>query len=240
MILKCWNKQEREIYDMNSMQIPAPVEQIIHTLNSHGYEAFAVGGCVRDTLLGRKPGDWDITTSARPEQVKALFRRTIDTGIQHGTVTIMMDRTGYEVTTYRIDGEYEDGRHPKQVEFTSDLLEDLRRRDFTAGMPAPVSGALGSWIKRTELLHRQKLLLQYLFFSYDHSSRLFKDMGTCCSPHIRKFLLNFVLLIRSRAWKKHRYRRCTGRLTASGSLPDPCKRWLRLLFLLLQHIPDLP
>ena len=131
MILKCWNKQEREIYDMNSMQIPAHVEQIIHTLNSHGYEAFAVGGCVRDTLLGRKPGDWDITTSARPEQVKALFRRTIDTGIQHGTVTIMMDRTGYEVTTYRIDGEYEDGRHPKQVEFTSDLLEDLRRRDFT-------------------------------------------------------------------------------------------------------------
>ena len=100
MILKCWNKQEREIYDMNSMQIPAHVEQIIHTLNSHGYEAFAVGGCVRDTLLGRKPGDWDITTSARPEQVKALFRRTIDTGIQHGTVTIMMDRTGYEVTTY--------------------------------------------------------------------------------------------------------------------------------------------
>ena len=71
MILKCWNKQEREIYDMNSMQIPAHVEQIIHTLNSHGYEAFAVGGCVRDTLLGRKPGDWDITTSARPEQVKA-------------------------------------------------------------------------------------------------------------------------------------------------------------------------
>ena len=116
---------------MNSMQIPVHVEQIIHTLNSHGYEAFAVGGCVRDTLLGRKPGDWDITTSARPEQVKALFRRTIDTGIQHGTVTIMMDRTGYEVTTYRIDGEYEDGRHPKQVEFTSDLLEDLRRRDFT-------------------------------------------------------------------------------------------------------------
>ena len=79
---------------MNSMQIPVHVEQIIHTLNSHGYEAFAVGGCVRDTLLGRKPGDWDITTSARPEQVKALFRRTIDTGIQHGTVTIMMDRTG--------------------------------------------------------------------------------------------------------------------------------------------------
>lgn len=113
------------------IQIPQHVEYIIGRLNQHGYEAYAVGGCVRDTLLGRKPGDWDITTSARPEQVKQLFRRTIDTGIQHGTVTIMMDKTGYEVTTYRIDGEYEDGRHPKQVEFTSDLLEDLRRRDFT-------------------------------------------------------------------------------------------------------------
>lgn len=113
------------------IRIPRQAEQIINKLNEHGYEAYVVGGCVRDTLLGREPGDWDITTSARSEQVKKLFRRTIDTGIQHGTVTIMMDRTGYEVTTYRIDGEYEDGRHPKQVEFTSDLMEDLRRRDFT-------------------------------------------------------------------------------------------------------------
>ena len=113
------------------IQIPSQVEYIIGKLNQNGYEAFAVGGCVRDTLLGRTPGDWDITTSARPEQVKALFRRTIDTGIQHGTVTVMLERTGYEVTTYRIDGEYEDGRHPRQVEFTSDLLEDLKRRDFT-------------------------------------------------------------------------------------------------------------
>lgn len=113
------------------MQIPAEVESIIETLKKGGYEAYAVGGCVRDTLLGRVPGDWDITTSARPEQVKELFRRTVDTGIQHGTVTIMIGKTGYEVTTYRIDGEYEDGRHPRQVAFTSDLLEDLRRRDFT-------------------------------------------------------------------------------------------------------------
>ncbi|WP_177978127.1 CCA tRNA nucleotidyltransferase [Brotaphodocola catenula] len=113
------------------MKIPGNVERIIRTLNDHGYEAYAVGGCVRDTLLDRKPGDWDITTSARPQEVKELFRRTIDTGIQHGTVTVMMDRTGYEVTTYRIDGEYEDGRHPKQVEFTSSLIEDLKRRDFT-------------------------------------------------------------------------------------------------------------
>ncbi len=111
--------------------IPKQVEEIIGQLNSHGYEAFAVGGCVRDTLLGRQPEDWDITTSAKPEQVKELFRRTIDTGIEHGTVTVMLGDTGYEVTTYRIDGEYEDGRHPRQVEFTASLVEDLKRRDFT-------------------------------------------------------------------------------------------------------------
>lgn len=113
------------------MRIPPQVEKIIRILQKHGYEAYAVGGCVRDTLLGRVPGDWDITTSALPEQVKALFYRTIDTGIEHGTVTVMMEHVGYEVTTYRIDGEYEDCRHPKQVEFTSNLLEDLKRRDFT-------------------------------------------------------------------------------------------------------------
>ena len=113
------------------IQLPEAVEEIITRLNDRGYEASAVGGCVRDSLLGRKPEDWDITTSARPEQVKAIFRRTIDTGIAHGTVTIMVDKVGYEVTTYRIDGEYEDGRHPKEVQFTSNLIEDLKRRDFT-------------------------------------------------------------------------------------------------------------
>ena len=113
------------------MEIPQAVERIIDTLETAGFEAYAVGGCVRDTLLGRTPEDWDITTSARPEQVKALFRRTIDTGIQHGTVTVLENRQGYEVTTYRIDGEYEDGRHPKSVEFTANLTEDLKRRDFT-------------------------------------------------------------------------------------------------------------
>lgn len=113
------------------IQIPKQAQEIIEKLNQHGYEAYVVGGCVRDCLLGRIPGDWDITTSAKPEEVKAIFGRTIDTGIQHGTVTIMKGKTGYEVTTYRIDGEYEDGRHPKAVEFTSNLLEDLKRRDFT-------------------------------------------------------------------------------------------------------------
>lgn len=111
--------------------IPSQVEWILDELRKHGYEAYAVGGCVRDTLLLRAPGDWDVTTSAKPEEVKAVFGHTIDTGLQHGTVTVMRDHVGYEVTTYRIDGEYEDGRHPKEVAFTSDLKEDLQRRDFT-------------------------------------------------------------------------------------------------------------
>ena len=113
------------------MRLPLQVERILDILNANGYEAYAVGGCVRDLLLGREPKDWDITTSARPKQVKSLFPRTVDTGIQHGTITVLMDGKGYEVTTYRIDGEYEDGRHPSRVEYTANLLEDLKRRDFT-------------------------------------------------------------------------------------------------------------
>lgn len=113
------------------INMPQAVKEIIATLEQAGFEAFAVGGCVRDAILGRIPADWDITTSAMPEEVKALFTRTIDTGIQHGTVTVMKDHIGYEVTTYRIDGEYEDARHPKEVSFTSNLVEDLKRRDFT-------------------------------------------------------------------------------------------------------------
>ena len=113
------------------MILPEKVNFIINTLQEHGYEGYAVGGCVRDAMLSRIPQDWDITTSAKPEEVKALFRHTIDTGIQHGTVTVMLEKEGFEVTTYRIDGEYEDARHPKEVQFTSNLLEDLKRRDFT-------------------------------------------------------------------------------------------------------------
>lgn len=113
------------------MRLPDDVKRIIAVLEQGGYEAYAVGGCVRDTLLLRMPGDWDVTTSAKPEEVKALFSHTIDTGIQHGTVTVMMNHVGYEVTTYRIDGEYEDARHPKEVTFTGNLIEDLKRRDFT-------------------------------------------------------------------------------------------------------------
>ena len=113
------------------IEIPAKANQIIARLEGAGYEAYVVGGCVRDALLGRAAADWDITTNARPEQVKALFSRTIDTGIQHGTVTVLLGREGFEVTTYRIDGEYQDGRHPSEVSFTPNLLEDLKRRDFT-------------------------------------------------------------------------------------------------------------
>lgn len=113
------------------MKIPENAAYIIRTLEEHGHEAYVVGGCVRDMVLGREPEDWDITTSAQPLQVKALFRRTIDTGIRHGTVTVMLGKEGYEVTTYRKDGEYEDHRHPKEVLFTPDLIEDLQRRDFT-------------------------------------------------------------------------------------------------------------
>lgn len=116
---------------MIEINVPERAQYILDILHQNGYEAYVVGGCVRDSILGRKPEDWDITTSASPWQVKALFGRTIDTGIKHGTITVMLDKEGFEVTTYRIDGEYEDCRHPKTVVFTSELREDLRRRDFT-------------------------------------------------------------------------------------------------------------
>lgn len=113
------------------IRLPDNAKKILNILTDAGFEAYIVGGCVRDALLGRTPGDWDITTSAEPHQVKELFKRTVDTGIQHGTVTVLMGNEGYEVTTYRIDGKYEDGRHPKDVTFTRDLTEDMKRRDFT-------------------------------------------------------------------------------------------------------------
>lgn len=113
------------------IKLPIKVKYIISKLEDNGYEAYAVGGCVRDSILGRIPEDWDITTSAKPEEVKKLFQATIDTGLQHGTVTVVVEKEGYEVTTYRLDGDYSDGRHPDRVAFTSSLTEDLRRRDFT-------------------------------------------------------------------------------------------------------------
>lgn len=118
---------------MNAYEIciPKDVADIIHTIEQNGCHAYAVGGCIRDSILGRKPDDWDITTSAIPAQVKSFFKKTIDTGIQHGTVTVLLNGVGYEVTTYRIDGEYKDGRHPENVEFSFRLADDLKRRDFT-------------------------------------------------------------------------------------------------------------
>lgn len=139
---------------MQKVDMPVGARYIIEQLNKHGYEAYIVGGCVRDSILGKNPNDWDITTSATPQQVKQIFKRTVDTGIQHGTVTVLVDKSitrqdnrhnakngeyyknshhdyAFEVTTYRVDGEYEDHRRPNSVEFTNSLEEDLKRRDFT-------------------------------------------------------------------------------------------------------------
>lgn len=114
-----------------TMKLPEDVSVILQKLNEKQFEAYIVGGCVRDCLLGTEPKDWDVTTSALPHEIKMCFPNTFDTGIQHGTVTVVLHKVNYEVTTYRIDGEYGDGRHPDTVLFTANLREDLRRRDFT-------------------------------------------------------------------------------------------------------------
>ncbi len=115
------------------IDLPEGVKKIIDILSKNGYEAFVVGGCVRDSIIGIKPNDWDITTSAKPDEIMNCFReyKIIPTGLKHGTVTVIIDGEQYEITTYRIDGKYSDGRHPDSVIFTSNLIEDLSRRDFT-------------------------------------------------------------------------------------------------------------
>lgn len=115
------------------IEVPAPVYFIIQELEKHGHEAYMVGGCVRDSVLGRKPHDYDICTSATPEEILQAFpyEEIIPTGLQHGTVTILINKEAFEVTTYRIDGDYSDNRRPDNVTFTKNLVEDLRRRDFT-------------------------------------------------------------------------------------------------------------
>lgn len=120
------------------MDMPKNVDTAINLLQSEGFEAYAVGGCVRDSLLGKTPNDWDITTSAKPEDMKSVFAdfHCIDTGIKHGTVTVVIDGEPLEITTFRLDGEYEDNRHPKSVTFTSNLGADLGRRDFTVNAMA--------------------------------------------------------------------------------------------------------
>ena len=112
--------------------MPKIVRQVLTALESAGYEAWCVGGCVRDTLLSRHPGDWDVTTNALPEETLAVFGdRAFPTGLQHGTVTVRMEHQAVEITTYRVDGEYHDHRRPEHVTFTRSLEEDLARRDFT-------------------------------------------------------------------------------------------------------------
>ncbi|MBQ5953417.1 MAG: HD domain-containing protein [Lachnospiraceae bacterium] len=141
---------------MQTILLPEKVSRILNTLSAAGFEAFAVGGCVRDAILGRVPGDWDITTNALPEQVKALFRRTVDTGIAHGTVTVMLGSDGFEVTTYRLDGDYSDSRHPDKVTFTASLEEDLKRRDFTINAMAyhPAKGMIDLFGGQEDLQRR--------------------------------------------------------------------------------------
>ncbi|MCR4434722.1 MAG: CCA tRNA nucleotidyltransferase [Clostridiales bacterium] len=114
-----------------NMEVPPEVHEIIETLNGHGFEAYLVGGCVRDSILGRIPSDWDIATNAKPHEVKNLFKKTVNTGVKHGTVTLPANDASYEVTTYRTEGAYIDHRRPGTVRFTSSLKEDLGRRDFT-------------------------------------------------------------------------------------------------------------
>lgn len=126
------------------LKIPQNAQRILTELNKCGYEAYVVGGCVRDSIIGLVPHDWDICTSAMPEQIIEVFGgyKIIPTGLKHGTVTIVIDGEQYEVTTYRIDGEYEDNRHPADVIFTNSLKEDLKRRDFTINAMAynPTAG----------------------------------------------------------------------------------------------------
>lgn len=121
---------------LSSTAIPEPVAHILSVLTENGYQAYLVGGCVRDSLLGRRPNDWDLCTSALPEQTQALFEKTVPTGLRHGTVTVLYGGTQAEVTTFRCDGDYTDHRRPDSVRFGSSLTEDLARRDFTVNAMA--------------------------------------------------------------------------------------------------------
>lgn len=114
-----------------NLEIPCDVQYILDVLYKNGYEGYMVGGCVRDLILGKKPNDYDITTNAEPDIVASLFEKVILTGLKHGTVTVVINNNQYEVTTYRMDGDYEDSRHPENVQFVNDIREDLSRRDFT-------------------------------------------------------------------------------------------------------------
>ncbi len=137
------------------IRIPAQAAAILQRLRSCGHRAYAVGGCVRDSLLGRDPNDWDICTSALPEEMKAAFRgwHLVETGLQHGTLTVVLDHQPYEVTTFRVDGPYTDHRHPDGVLFVNDVQEDLARRDFTVNAMAwnPEEGLVDAFGGREDL-----------------------------------------------------------------------------------------
>ncbi|MBO7208735.1 MAG: HD domain-containing protein [Clostridia bacterium] len=113
------------------LSIPTYAENVINVLLNNGYSAYFVGGAVRDSLLGNTPLDWDVTTSATPDQVMSLFPRHFETGIKHGTVTVLWDNKPVEITTFRVDSDYSDNRHPEQVVFAKNFAEDVKRRDFT-------------------------------------------------------------------------------------------------------------
>lgn len=123
--------EQHAIARFEQFTVPAPVRTVVEALVQAGHQAFLVGGCVRDVLRGQPPKDFDVATSARPEQVQRLFRRVIPTGIEHGTVTVVQDKAHVEVTTFRAEAEYLDGRRPSKVEFHTDIEADLSRRDFT-------------------------------------------------------------------------------------------------------------
>lgn len=142
---------------MPCFSIPAPVLHCCTTLREAGFDAYPVGGCVRDLLIGRTPGDWDVTTSARPEQVQRLFSHTIPTGIRHGTVTVVEETVPIEVTTFRRESGYGDARHPDAVCFDTDLTGDLARRDFTINAMAldEHGDVIDPFDGQNDLLHRQ-------------------------------------------------------------------------------------
>lgn len=145
-----------------NISMPEEVKFILNTLSNKGYEAYVVGGCVRDSILNKKPKDWDITTKAKPEEVIQLFDKVILTGLKHGTVTVVINNEGYEVTTYRADGEYEDNRHPKEVKFVNSLKEDLARRDFSINAMA---------------YNEQKGLVDYFNGAKDLHDKIIKTVG---------------------------------------------------------------
>ena len=121
--------------------IPDDPKRIMQILIDAGFEAYVVGGCIRDSYLGKEPHDWDICTSALPEQIQECFRGyvVLETGLKHGTLTVLLHDNSYEVTTFRTDGEYTDHRHPDTVQFVGTLREDLKRRDFTINAMASVA-----------------------------------------------------------------------------------------------------